>query len=109
MGSPWITARAERSPSPSGTCWTRSRSGDHDTPASGDPFPYLFGMKFKEIFFGLGLRPPAREYGFDIREYDVTGVGKLQFAQWRHPRAGEAVPSVDELNGLKRWLKPGDV
>ena len=66
-------------------------------------------MKFKEIFFGLGLRPPAREYGFDIRDYDVPGVGKLQFAQWRHPRAGEAVPSVDELNGLKRWLKPGDV
>ena len=66
-------------------------------------------MKLKEIFFGLGLRPPAREYGFDILEYQVPGWGQLDFAQWRHPRADPSVPSADEIAALQRWLEPGDV
>jgi len=66
-------------------------------------------MKLKEVFYGLGLRPPAREYGFDIRDYDVPGIGAIQFAQWRHPNAEPAVPSREEIDGLRRVLGPGDV
>ena len=66
-------------------------------------------MKFKEIFFGLGLRPPTREYGFDIEEYQLPEFGAIHFAQWRHPRADPAVPNAEEVEGLRRWLKPGDV
>ena len=68
-------------------------------------------MKLKEVFYGLGLRPPAREYNYDILDYQLPDDGAVQFAQWRHPNAllTPSVPSADEVKGLRRWLKPGDV
>lgn len=68
-------------------------------------------MKLKEIFYGLGLRPPAREYQFEIRQYPLDGVGTVDYAQWLHPAAvrWNAGPDATELAGVRRWVRPGDV
>lgn len=68
-------------------------------------------MKMKELFYGLGLRPRAREYTFDIRQRDLPGMGTVDFAQWRHPSALKRPTEFDEseIAGLRQWIAPGDV
>jgi FkbM family methyltransferase len=68
-------------------------------------------VKLKEVFYGLGLRPRAREYTYDLRRFAVDGVGAVDYAQWRHPSALRNPTTIDpaEVAGLRRHLRPGDV
>lgn len=68
-------------------------------------------MKAKELIYGLGVRPRAREYPFEIRQYTLPGFGAVDFAQWRHPSALRApsIPDMKEVEGLRRLLGPGDI
>ena len=73
-------------------------------------------MKLKEIFFGLGLRPPTREYSFDIERVHLAKEGDIDVALWRHPsavrrqRKGQGFRlSQQGIDDLRAFLNPGDV
>ena len=73
-------------------------------------------MKLKEIFYGLGLRPSAREYPFELTTFRLAIDGDVEFALWQHPSArrraavGQGVrltqPMVDSI---RAFVRPGDV
>lgn len=67
-------------------------------------------MKLKEIFYGLGLKPPTREYPFRINHFRLPGDGEVDFAQWQHPVAlrwsGELTQDV--VDEARRYIQPGD-
>lgn len=73
-------------------------------------------MKAKEVLYGLGLRPPLREYSFDIERFRLPTDGDVDFAVWRHPsvlrrrRQGDGFQlSQAMVDSLRAFLKPGDV
>lgn len=68
-------------------------------------------MKAKEILYGIGIRPRTREYGYDIRHFDLEREGRIEYAQWRHPSALRRPTHVSqsEVDGLRRWLQDGDI
>ena len=73
-------------------------------------------MKLKEVFYGLGMRPRAREYPYELTSFHLPADGDIEFALWSHPsakrrtEAGQGVkltqPMVDVL---RQFLNPGDV
>ena len=73
-------------------------------------------MKAKEILYGLGLRPPLKEYSFDIERFRLSQDGDVEFAVWRHPsvlrrrrRGGGFRLTQGTVDVLRRFLRPGDV
>jgi FkbM family methyltransferase len=73
-------------------------------------------VKLKELFYGLGLRPKAREYPYKIITYDLPVDGEISFALWQHPgerkreRAGRAIRVTQAMvNAVRGFLRPGDV
>jgi FkbM family methyltransferase len=64
-------------------------------------------MKLKEIAYLLGLKPPARSYGHELRTQFVPGLGQVEVAQWRRRRRGLKI-SPEEIDDLRRFILPGD-
>lgn len=66
-------------------------------------------MKIKEIFYLLGFKPKARTYGFEIKDFDVGGYGRVEYAQWLHPRESPKSFDAEKMDALRAFLRPGDV
>jgi FkbM family methyltransferase len=66
-------------------------------------------MKAKELFYMVGLRPKAQTYGFEIRTFDLSKDGKVEYAQWLHPRETPKQITQESVDELRRFLSPGDV
>ena len=66
-------------------------------------------VKAKELFYMLGLRPKAQKYGLEIKTFDLTKDGKLEYAQWLHPRETPKQITQESVDELRRFLSPGDV
>ncbi|MGO8677275.1 MAG: FkbM family methyltransferase [Limisphaerales bacterium] len=66
-------------------------------------------MKLKEVFYGLGLRPPAREYSFELDSFVLPREGEVFFARWRHPKEHRKEFSQEAVDALRGFLAPGDV
>ena len=67
-------------------------------------------MKLKELFYGLGLRPAPREYGFDVRAFELPTDGAVEMAVWRHPSVVRRPPALTQrmVDALRAFLAPGD-
>lgn len=77
---------------------------------------YIIRVKAREILYGLGLRPPLREYSYDIERFRLPEDGDIDFAVWRHPsvlrrrrRGGGFRLTQATVDTLRRFLRPGDV
>jgi FkbM family methyltransferase len=66
-------------------------------------------MKLKEIFYGLGLKPKAREYSFDIDTFPLPKEGEIQFARWRHPHERRKEFTQKSIDALRKFIRAGDV
>jgi FkbM family methyltransferase len=66
-------------------------------------------MKAKELFYMIGLRPKAQTYGFEIKTFDLGTDGKVEYAQWLHPRETPKQITQESVDELRRFLSPGDV
>lgn len=66
-------------------------------------------MKLKTLFHLLGFRPKPREYGFDIRSFELEGEGHIEYAQWLHPAETEKTFRQAEVDHLRSFISPGDV
>ena len=65
-------------------------------------------MKFKEVLFGLGIKPEIREFEFDIRHFRLEKEGELDFAVWRHPAEKPKFFSQAGVDTIRGFLSPGD-
>jgi FkbM family methyltransferase len=67
-------------------------------------------MKLRELFYLLGLRPKPRTYGCEIKAVNLPVDGKIEYAQWLHPRTrGNPVPiNQDIVTELRCYISPGD-
>jgi FkbM family methyltransferase len=50
---------------------------------------------------------PFAHWGCEVRDFPFDN-GVVQFAQWRHPRVSVQAIRQDEIDGLRRFLRPGD-
>ncbi len=66
-------------------------------------------MKLKEAVQLLGLRPAPRHYGFEVRGFALPKDGRVEYAQWLHPRETAKTITQESVDELRRFLKPGDV
>lgn len=66
-------------------------------------------MKGKEILYLLGWRPRAKDYGYEVRSFDMGADGRVEYAQWLHPRETTKEFSPEAVQQLRRFLSPGDV
>jgi FkbM family methyltransferase len=53
-------------------------------------------------------RVPFADWGYDIRDFHLSGEGVVQFAQWRHPRVSQQLITQEEVDGLRQFIQPGD-
>lgn len=64
-------------------------------------------MKLKEMIYGLGVRPPSREYGFDITRFELETDGVVEYAVWRHPREKRKVFNQAQVDEIRAFLPAG--
>ena len=57
----------------------------------------------------LGLRPKAQTYSFETRAFDLSKDGRVEYAQWLHPRETEKKITQEAVDELRRFLSAGDV
>jgi monofunctional glycosyltransferase len=53
-------------------------------------------------------RRTFREYGFDVRRFQLPRDGEVEYAQWKHPFESPKVIAQDDVDGLRRFIRPGD-
>ena len=70
---------------------------------------YFAGVRLKDVFFLLGLKPRPRTYGTDVVTVDLPKDGIIRYALWRHPRMDRATVSQAAVDALRTFLRPGDV
>jgi FkbM family methyltransferase len=51
---------------------------------------------------------PFAEYGAEVREFELPHDGRVQFAQWLHPYDRPKVMTQGEVDGVRRFVSPGD-
>ena len=66
-------------------------------------------MKPKDILSLLGIRPAARTYGSAVRTFDLPKDGRVEYAQWLHPRETEKAIRQDAVDAMRGFIRPGDV
>jgi FkbM family methyltransferase len=66
-------------------------------------------VKAKELFYMLGMRPKAQSYGFEIKTFELSRDGRIEYAQWLHPRETPKEITQEPVEELRRFLREGDV
>lgn len=64
-------------------------------------------MSLKRLF-RRRRRPPFAEWGFEVRDFRLATDGLVQYAQWLHPYERTQTIAQDEVDGLRKFIRPGD-
>ena len=67
-------------------------------------------MKLKEVLYGLGIKPRARVYPFELVSFQLERDGDVGFAQWQHPGALRWKTTITQamVDEARHWIRPGD-
>jgi FkbM family methyltransferase len=65
-------------------------------------------MKLKEIFYGIGLKPAAKEYFFEIDTFALPREGPIAYARWQHPKERRKEFSQAAIDAVRQFVRPGD-
>jgi FkbM family methyltransferase len=66
-------------------------------------------MKLRGVVHLLGLRSGPRTYGYEIRSFSLAKEGRVEYAQWLHPRETAKSITQESVDELRRFLQPGEV
>jgi len=66
-------------------------------------------MNLRSLIHLFGFRPAPRRYGFEVRGFDLQKDGRVEYAQWLHPRETAKAITQESVDQLRRFLKPGDL
>jgi len=64
-------------------------------------------MKFKELFYMIGLKPKIKNFGFSVIDVEFGDNQSCKWALWRNPKC-QALPRVKDYDVLSLFIKPGD-
>jgi len=64
-------------------------------------------MKFREIFYLLGMKPAIRHYGYRIDSFELAD-GPIEFANWNSPVEKGKCITQGQIDALLAFVKPGD-
>lgn len=53
-------------------------------------------------------RRTFREYGFEVRRFDLGRYGVVEYAQWLHPFEKPKTFHPEDVDGLRRFIREGD-
>jgi FkbM family methyltransferase len=65
-------------------------------------------VKARELLYLLGFRPPPQVYGYELLAFDLATDGRVQYAQWLHPRETRKQIRQEAVDQLRGFLAPGD-
>ncbi|HLQ79381.1 MAG TPA: FkbM family methyltransferase [Terriglobia bacterium] len=65
-------------------------------------------MKAREFGHLLGFRGKPQAYGFEVRAFDLSRDGRVEYAQWLHPGESQKAIAQETVDELRKFLKPGD-
>ncbi len=65
-------------------------------------------MKLKEFFYILGIKPKVKQWGYKIKNFQLSQYGAVEYAQWLHPSEAENKIEENVLKGLSSFLDTGD-
>lgn len=54
------------------------------------------------------LKRTFKEYGFKIKQFQIEGLGEVEYAQWLHPFEGPKEVNAEQINFYKKLAKPGE-
>jgi FkbM family methyltransferase len=66
-------------------------------------------LKLKELPYMLGLQPGPKTYGYKLKQFDLPSDGRVEYAQWLHPRETEKEITQPSVDALRKFLSAGDV
>jgi FkbM family methyltransferase len=66
-------------------------------------------VKLKHIPYLFGRKPAPQSFGFKKLSFDLRDEGKVEYAQWLHPRSYQRPILQEDVDALKAFLRPGDV
>jgi FkbM family methyltransferase len=66
-------------------------------------------MKPKELFYLLGFKPEPQVFGYEIKNFELSREGKIQYAQWLHPHENQKTIASESVEELRTFLSAGDV
>ncbi|MFY0592769.1 FkbM family methyltransferase [Roseivirga sp.] len=55
------------------------------------------------------LKRTFKEYGFEVKQFDVEGLGKVEYAQWLHPFEGPKEVTKEQVSFYQKLAKKGDL
>lgn len=61
----------------------------------------------KRKFRRFTARHTFHEYGFEIKDFVLPGLGDIEYAQWLHPLEGPKEISPKQVDFFRGYLKPG--
>lgn len=65
-------------------------------------FAYL-----KKKFKRFTARRVFHEYGYEVKNFSLPGLGQVQYAQWLHPLEGSKEITTRQIDFFKSHLRPG--
>ena len=65
-------------------------------------------MKLKEYLYMAGIKPKIREFGYEIRDFQIEDYGLVQYAQWLHPAESKNSIKGSDIGELNKFLNKGD-
>ncbi len=66
-------------------------------------------MQLKQLLPLVGLRPRPKTYGHEIVAFDLPREGRVEYAQWLHPRETRKVVTQEAVDVLREFVRPGDL
>ena len=66
-------------------------------------------MKAKELLYAIGIKPPTREYSYDITSIPMPKYGDVDYALWKHPKMRPLNLQDAHVDALRAYVKEGDV
>jgi len=54
------------------------------------------------------LKRTFKEYGYKIKQFEIQGLGKVEYAQWLHPFEGPKEVNSEQINFYKKLAKSGE-
>jgi len=64
-------------------------------------------MSLRRLFRGR-RKTPFAEWGYHVRDFHLKRDGVVHYAQWRHPAERVQNITQEEVDGLRRFIRPGD-
>jgi FkbM family methyltransferase len=65
-------------------------------------------VKLKELPYFLGLQPAPKTYAHKLKTFNLPTDGSIEYAQWLHPHEMEKEITQQSVDGLRKFLSPGD-